>query len=287
MAFSGTFPATVFALRGFAPVVVGAGRTVAAAVIAVACLLLTRSPLPTRRQLAGLAQVALGCGIGFGVLSAIALGRISASHAAVVIALLPVSTAVFAVTRSGERVGRLFWLASGGGTAVVLGFALRQGSGSLSVADALLLVALVVGALGYAEGGRLSREMPGWRVISWGLVLALPVALPLTLAAVVVAPPHPGRAAVAGLAYVSAVSMFLGFVVWYRGLALVGVAQGSQLQLGQPFLTLIAAAVLLGERPGMETVLSAAAVLGCVALTQRGRGRAAAPSGSTDFTSPR
>ena len=273
VAFSMTFPATALALRGFDPVLVGAGRTVLAALLAGGSLLLRRPPLPSRTQFRALVNVAVGCGLGFGVLTAIALQQVSASHAAVVGALLPVTTACVAVLRAGERPAPLFWLATGGGAAAVAVFALHHGAGALTPADGLLVIALLVGGLGYAEGGRLARDIPGWQVVSWGVILALPAAIPLTAAAAVLHPPHPTAVSVLGLLYVASVSMFLGFFAWYRGLATAGIARASQLQLAQPFLTLALSALLLGEHPGVDALLAAAVVILCVVGTQRARVR--------------
>jgi len=175
------------------------------------------------------------------------------------------------VGRTGERVGGRFWAASLAGAGVVIVYAVTEGAGSVRGADALLLVALVVGAAGYAEGGRLARQMPGWRVIAWGLLLALPVCLPLTGLALAVRPVHASAGSISGLAYVSAISMFLGFFAWFRGLGAAGVARASQLQLLQPFLTVAWSALLLGERPGPATLGAALLVLVCVAASQRSR----------------
>jgi len=272
-----TFPATVFALRSFDPVFVGAGRSVFAAMLAAPTLLIARAPLPARHQLRGLVNVALGCGIGFGLLTAIALREVSSTHAAAVGALLPVVTAVVAVVRAGERPAALFWVASIAGAAAVSVFALRQGIGQLKGADALLLIALLLGGNGYAEGGRLARQMPGRHVVSWGVVLALPLSLALTVGSMILRPPHPSLAAVAGLAYVSAISMFIGFFPWYRGMAQAGIARASQLQLAQPFLTLALSAWLLAERPGLDALITAVVVIGCVVCTQRARYRVVPP----------
>jgi drug/metabolite transporter (DMT)-like permease len=173
--------------------------------------------------------------------------------------------------RAGERPSPLFWAASIGGAVAVTLFAIRQGAGQLRGADALLLAAIAIGGLGYAEGGRLSRNMPGWRVISWGVLLALPVSLPVAIWAILVHPPHPDPTSVAGFLYVSTVSMFFGFFAWYRGLATAGIARASQLQLAQPFLSLMLAAVLLAEHVGLDAIVTAVIVILCVAGTQRAR----------------
>ncbi len=269
--FSATFPATTVALRGFDAVFIGATRSLGAAFLAGVTLWLTRSPLPTRRQVWILLACVPGVGIGYGVLTAIALEHVTASHAAVVTGLLPAATAAVATWRAGERPGRLFWAASVAGACAVVAFALSSNVGSVHTADLLLLVALILGAVGYAEGGRLAREMPGWRVICWVVVLALPVSLPLSIVSGIISPPHPDVASVAALLYLASVTMFLGFFAWYSGLARAGIARASQLQLAQPFLTIAISAVVLGERPGLTTYAAGVVVLACVLVAQRAR----------------
>jgi drug/metabolite transporter (DMT)-like permease len=271
LAFSFTFPATSLALRGFSPYLVGAGRSVVAATIAATCLRATRAPLPRRDDVPGLLAVAAGCGIGFGLLSALALRHTTSTHAAVVVGLLPAATAIVAVVRTDERAPWPFWAASALGTAVVIGYALSRNAGRLEPADLLLLTALAIGAVGYAEGGRLARSMPGWQVIAWGVLFALPISLPVTVLAVVRSTSHPTAAAVVGFAYVGTVSMFLGFLAWYRGLAEAGIARASQLQLGQPMLTIAWSIPLLGETAGAPALLTAVLVAACVLVTQRTR----------------
>jgi drug/metabolite transporter (DMT)-like permease len=271
LTFSFTFPATVLALRGFDAYLVGAGRSVIAAVIAAVSLRAVRAPLPRRADLPGLIAVAVGCGIGFGLLSALALRHTTSSHAAVIVGLLPAATAIVAVLRTGVRPRWPFWAASATGTAAVVGYALSRGAGGLHAADLLLLVALIVGAVGYAEGGRLAGTMPGWQVIAWGVLLALPVSLPFTIIAAVRASAHPTPAAIAGFAYVGIFSMFLGFFAWYRGLAEAGIAKASQLQLAQPMLTIAWSVPLLGESVGAPALLTGLIVAACVLVTQRTR----------------
>jgi drug/metabolite transporter (DMT)-like permease len=269
--FSATFPATAIALRGFDAVFIGAARSVGAALLAVATLCVTRSPRPTRRQFVMLLGCVPGVGIGYGVLTAIALDHVTASHAAVVTGLLPAATAAVATWRAGERPGRLFWASSLTGACAVVAFALSSNIGSVHAADVLLLVALILGAVGYAEGGRIAREMPGWRVICWVVILALPVSVPLTILSGIINPPHPDIASATALLYLASVTMFLGFFAWYSGLARAGIARASQLQLAQPFLTIGIAALVLGERPTPVTYVAAAVVLGCLLVAQRAR----------------
>lgn len=272
LAFSFTFPATVLAERTFAPLVVGAGRSVVSGLIAAACLVLLRAPFPRREDWPGLIAVALGCGIGFGALSALALHHTSSSHAAVVVGLLPAATATVAVIRTRERPGLVFWAASIMGTISVTVFALSRGAGSLREADVLLLFSVVVAAIGYAEGGRLTRGLPGWQVTGWGLVLAFPISLPLTLVPLLEhSTGHVKVSAILGFAYVGTISTFIAFFAWYRGLAEGGVARASQLQLAQPVLTIAWSIPLLGERFDSFALFTAIIVGICIFVTQRAR----------------
>ncbi|AUG80725.1 EamA family transporter [Kitasatospora sp. MMS16-BH015] len=271
LAFSFSFPATVWTLQGFGPWTATALRGLIAAVAAAICLRAARAPLPTRRQWPGLLAVAVGCVLGFPLLTTLALRTSSTAHSAVVIGLLPLATAVVGALRTGARPARAFWFAALAGAAVVLAFTLGQSHGAFSRADLYLFAALLVCSVGYAEGGRLARELPGWQVIAWGVLLALPVLLPTAVWALATEPVHLGWHAVTGLAYQGLVSQFGGFVLWYRGMARIGVPRASQYQLGQPLLTLAWAVLLLGEPLGPAAPLTALAVLACIAVTQRAR----------------
>jgi drug/metabolite transporter (DMT)-like permease len=272
LAFSFTFPATTFALRGFDPYLIGIGRAAVAAILAATVLGLRRAPRPRGGEWGAFVTVTGGVVFGFPVLSTLALRHgSSASHAAVVVGLLPAATAVAAILRAGERPSRLFWVASLAGTACVVGFTLRNGPGRFSAADLLLFGALLAAAVGYAEGGRLARTMSGADVVSWALVIAAPVTVPLTAVLWIERTPRLSGAPVAGMAYLACVSMFLGFFAWYAGLAKGGVARAGQVQLAQPLLTIIWSRLLLEEHAGMSTVVAAVGVLACVLLAQRAR----------------
>jgi drug/metabolite transporter (DMT)-like permease len=189
----------------------------------------------------------------------------------VVVGLLPAATAVAAVVRAGERPSRGFWLASAAGLAAVLAFAASQGAGLISSGDLLILAAVALGAIGYAEGGVLAREMGGWRVICWALVLSTPVTVPVGLVAAAGSDLSASADAWLGFAYVTIVSAFVGFFAWYAGLARGGVAKIGQVQLVQPLLTLAWSAVLLGEHVSVITLFAAVLVVLCVVGTQRTR----------------
>ncbi|MGV4924776.1 DMT family transporter [Streptomyces sp. BHT-5-2] len=270
-AFSLTFPATAWALEGMGAWTVVMLRSVLAAALAGGCLAACRVRVPERRHWAGLAVVAGGVVLGFPLLTTLALKTSTTSHAAVVIGLLPLATAAFSVVRTGVRPSRTFWIAALVGAAAVLAFAVQQSGGAPGTGDLCLFAALLVCAAGYAEGGRLARHMPGWQVIGWALLLALPVTLPGAVWALSAEPPRLTGHAVAGLLWLAAGSTFLGMVVWYRGMAVIGVSRASQLQLAQPLLTLVWSVVLLGERLPPAAPLTAVAVLGCIVVTQRAR----------------
>lgn len=263
--FGATLPATKIALHGFHPVVVGLGRAVAAAVFAAIILAFTSSRWPTRSELPSLLVVIGGVILGFPLFSALAMGTVPASHGAIVVAILPLATAVFGVLRAGERPPLLFWLTTLVGSSLVTLFALRQ-SGGFVLADLWLAVAVVAAGAGYAEGARVAHSLGTWQVICWALVLAAPF-LAVPVVAVALQQPLPTDLAPwLGFAYVAMFSQLLGFFAWYRGLAEGGIARVGQLQLIQPFITMGVAWVLLGEPIGADAVAFAVLVVATVAV---------------------
>ena len=267
--FSGSLPATRVAVTELDPVFLTVARAAIAGLVALGLLLAFKVPRPGRDDVVPLAIVACGVVVGFPLLTALALRHVTAAHSIVFIGLLPLSTAIFGVVRGGERPRPAFWLFSGLGSALVAAFALMQGLSASPVGDALMLGAVVVCGLGYAEGGKLSRTLGGWQVISWALVLSLPAMAPLALLLMPASLSGVGEGAWIGLAYVSLFSMLLGFVFWYRGLALGGIAAVSQLQLLQPFFGLALAASLLHEPVTRLMLAVTAAVVLCVAGARR------------------
>ncbi|MDP9936478.1 DMT family transporter [Paenarthrobacter nicotinovorans] len=273
VAFSFTVPLTRVAVEGMSPLFIGAGRAVVAAVLAALALGLTRQRFPRGVQWFRLAVVAGGIVAGFPLLTTFALTSTSASHGAVVIALLPAATATIAVIRGRERPRPLFWILTAVGVAAALVFALVQsgGFGSLHWADLLLLGAVLAAAIGYAEGGLLARELGAWQTISWALVVASPVMIVLTLAALASGLPEASPVQWLSFAYLGAVSMFLGFFAWYHGLAIGPMAQVSQIQLVQPVMTIAWAGLLLGEPMTWTTVVGGLAVILCAGAAVRVR----------------
>ncbi len=254
---------------------VGSARAVVAAVIAAITLVATRSQRPKGRQWFSVGVVAVGAVLGFPLLTSFALTQTHASHGAVVIALLPATTAVISVLRARERPSVTFWCAAAGGAIAAVTFAALHagGIGHLQPADALLFAAVIVCAVAYAEGGVLARALGAWQTISWALVAAAPIMAVLSAYAIRSQPPTGTPVEWASFAYLCVVSMFLGFVAWYRGLAIGPLAQVSQIQLAQPILSIGWAALLLNEHITILTLVGGAAVIACALVAVRSRTR--------------
>lgn len=263
--FAGSLPATRIAVLQLDPLFLTAARAGIAALLGGILLLALRQPRPTRASLGPLLVVALGVVVGFPLLTALALQHVSSAHSIVFLGLLPLSTALFGVLRGGERMRPAFWSFSLLGSAAVVGYALSTGLAASLQGDLLMLAAVLVCGLGYAEGARLSRTLGGWQVISWALVLSLPLMLPLVALRW---PPSLGAVdapAWCGLAYVAVFSMLIGFMFWYRGLAQGGIAAVGQLQLLQPFFGLALAAALLHETVSWAMLVVTVCAVTCVA----------------------
>ncbi len=263
--FSGSLPATRVAVGDFSPLFLTSARAVIAAALAAALLVVLRQVKPDRRDVGSLVVVGLGVVVGFPLLTALALQHITSARSIVFIGLLPLATAIFGVLRGGERPKPMFWLFSGLGSATVAGFALFNSSAGSLTGDLLMVAAIVLCGLGYAEGAALSRRLGGWQVISWALLLALPMMGAVALITLPQSWQAIGGPAWLALAYVSIFSMLVGFVFWYRGLALGGIAGVGQLQLLQPFFGLALAALLLREPVAWTMIAATGLVVLCVA----------------------
>ncbi|MFT4174835.1 MAG: DMT family transporter, partial [Rhodocyclaceae bacterium] len=258
-------PATRVAVTHLDPTFLTCARASIAGLLGLILLLALRQPRPRLAHIPSLAITALGCVVGFPLLTALALQHVTSAHSTVFVGLLPLCTAIFAVLRGGERPHTPFWLFAVAGAAFVVGYALMGGIEASLTGDLMMLAAVAVCGLGYADGARLSRVLGGWQVISWALVLALPIMLPM---AVLTQPASFAAVSVPawlGLGYVSLFSMLIGFVFWYRGLALGGIAAVGQLQLFQPFMGLGLAAVLLHETVSWTMLVVTLGAVACVA----------------------
>lgn len=246
------------------------GRAVVAAILSVAFLVATRAPLPVRKDWLALAITSAGVVFGFPLLTSIAMRSVQAVHASVIVGVLPLATALVGAWLHRQRPGAGFWSCAAAGSALVIAFALlRNGgaAGGVHPADLLLLGAMACAAVGYGWGARLSQHMRAEHVICWALVIALPLTLP---AAVLTRPLGPvAPAAWWAFGYVAVFSMWLGFFAWYRGLAMGGTVRVSQVQLVQPFLSMLFAVPLLGESLDATTAAFALAVIATVYIGRR------------------
>ncbi|QWT86921.1 MULTISPECIES: DMT family transporter [Chryseobacterium] len=267
--FSGGLPATKLAVMEMSPTFVTIVRAAVAGVLALIVLWLGKEKRPVKKDLIPLLLVSLGCVVGFPLLSALALQYLTSAHSIVFLGMLPLATAVFGVMRGGERPHPIFWLFSIVGSLLVIGYAVSQGISASPIGDILMLLAVILCGMGYAEGAKLSKTLGGWQVISWALVLALPVMIPLFFIYFPADIQNVSFQGWFGMAYISLFSMFIGFIFWYKGLAQGGIATVGQLQLLQPFFGLALAAWLLHEQVSVGMLGVTVGVILCVAGTKK------------------
>jgi drug/metabolite transporter (DMT)-like permease len=273
LAFSGTLPATRLAVPWFSPSVLTCGRIIIAAALSAFALFIMRDRrMPDRRHVMGIAWTGIGLAIGYPLFVALAVQDVPASHGAVVIGLAPAATAILSVVRAGERPPLRFWLACGIGVVAVALFAIWQGGGRLALADGWLVAAILSVGIGYVEGGRVSRELGGTVTLCWAMILLVPIASVILIMAIV----NRNWSAVpweawAGFWYAGAISMFLGSIAWYEGLAAGGIARIGQLNLLQPILALGWSALLLEEHVPLPFFVTAIVVLVAMTVCIRSR----------------
>lgn len=269
MIFAGSLPATRAAVADFNPLFLTSARAIIAATLGAMLLVIGRQRRPAMSDLLSLAITTIGVVVGFPLLTAIALQQVSSAHSIVFLGLLPLCTAAFAVLRGGERLQPAFWLFAIIGGALVAGYALSSDTGGTMRSDLLMTAAVIVCGLGYAEGAKLTRRLGGWQVISWALLLSLPVMLPMAWFTVPTSFSHISTSAWMGFAYVSVFSMLIGFIFWYHGLAKGGIAAVGQLQLVQPFMALGLASLLLHESVSAMMLLITLGAVMCVVGAKR------------------
>lgn len=264
MIFSGSLPATRVAVLAMDPLFLTFTRASVAGTLAIILIFTFRNTRPTTSQVMSLVIVSLGVVVGFPLLTAMALLHITSAHSIVFLGLLPLVTALFGSMRGGERPGRAFWVFSLTGSFLVLGFALSQDITVSLKGDLLMLAAVLLCGLGYAEGAKLTRMLGGWQVISLALIISLPAMLVGTFLTMPVAVSEITPSAWIALGYVSIFSMLIGFMFWYKGLATGGIASVGQLQLLQPLFGLALSAVFLHEPVSPRMVFVTLGVLLCV-----------------------
>lgn len=267
--FSASLPFTQVAVREFGVIFPSFGRAVIAGALAALVLRATRTPVPPRHLWGRLALVVGGVVVGFPAFTGLALQHAPAGHGSVVIGLLPAATAGFSVLRTGARPSGRYWAFAAMGAAAIVVLTVARGSSSLALGDLYLVGAVASAAVGYTEGAIVSREIGGWQTISWAVVMALPVTVVLSIVGSAPVGLDEPVTAWVSLAYLGAVSMFLGFFAWYAGLAMGGIARVSQVQLLQPMMSLVWAAVFLHEHLDVLIVGVALVVLVSVAGSRR------------------
>ena len=270
VSFGLTLPATRFIIPYFEPVFIGLGRAVIASFVAALLLIATKQTRPSKNQFYQLLVVASGVVVGFPILSAWAMQTVPASHGGVVLGVLPLATAIVGAVVSNEKPSVAFWISGIVGSAVVIAYSLLQGVGEFQTGDFFLLGAIVSAATGYALGGKLSKEMGGWQVICWALVISFPfIIVPAWLEAPQEAVGSLPLNVLLSFLYLALVSQLFGFFFWNKGLALGGVARVSQTQLLQPIVTLVASALLINETINVQTIVFATLVIVTVAIGKK------------------
>lgn len=278
LAFSFTLPFTRIAVATINPFFMTTGRAALAALFALIVFAVVRPQRPKKNQVIRLIIVAAGVVIGFPLFTSLALQSVPSAHGTVVIALLPAVTALFVVIRTGERPSFLFWGASIAGAIAVIAFlALSNGFSGFSLPDIFLVLAVISAAIGYTEGGLLSRELGSWQTICWALIISLPVMAPLTAVNFVIAPLSHDPIAWLCFLYTALFSMFLGFFAWYRGLAIGPMTSVSQVQLSQPVFTLIWSTLILGEVLTPEILIGGAVIIALAFIAVRARVKTISP----------
>jgi drug/metabolite transporter (DMT)-like permease len=273
--FSFSLPLTKIAVGGFNPFLTATGRAVVAGVLAAVILSVNRVPLPARHLVRPLLLTMIGAVFGWPILIALALQYTTSAHVAVIAAFMPLSTAIIAVFRTHEKVSAKFWLAASVGTTALVVFSLGRGGATTPNywADLMMVGAMLFSSWCYVEGASVTKVMPGWQVISWVVVFALPITVPASLVLWFTTSGDYQTTSTQWIALIllGISSMYLGFFAWYRGLSMAGIVRGSQVQQLQALLTLLWSALLLGETVTWLTVLAAGVVIASVVWAQSTR----------------
>ena len=267
--FSLTLPVTKLAILSFSPYFIAFGRATFAGAVALAYLVIKHEPMMAKADIGKFVVIALGVVFGFPILTTVAMTHGSSSHGAVILGMMPLATTVIGVVRFGERPSLGFWLVSLLGAALVVIYALLKSSGSFTLVDLLLVLGGICACIGYVEGGELSKKMNPRAVISWALVISLPFNIVFSYLTFDSVYYDAGLSAWTIFIYLSLFPMFIGFFFWYEGLAIGGIARVSQVQLIQPFCTLLAASVLLGDSLTWMNLVFAVLVVSTVILGKK------------------
>ncbi len=267
--FAMTLPMSRFVVREVDPITTGLVRCALAGSLAAIMLFVSKQPWPSRRQYKGLAACSVGIVYVYPIFVAWAMKYIPSSHGSIVVGLLPLATAAAAALLGYERPGLRFWIAAVAGSLIVIAYALFHGGGGMHGADIALIIAVICSGVAYAEGGWLAREMGGWQVISWVMALNLPIVLVVLAISLAYNGFHASALTIVVLLFMGVFNQFIAFFGWYKAMANVGVARVSQLQLLQPFMTVVIAAVTLNELITWDTWLALVLVMATVLIARR------------------
>ena len=269
LVFSLTLPISKIAVVSFSPYFIAFGRASLAGLVALVYLSYKKVAFPSKTDLAKLAVIAMGVVFGFPIFTTVAMKEGSSSHGAVILGMMPLATTVIGVIRFKERPSIGFWLVSMLGAGLVITYAFLKGSGSFTYIDGLLVLGGICACIGYVEGGELSRKMNPRTVISWALVISLPINLVMTYFTFSSSYLNADVIAWTSFVYLSLFPMYLGFFFWYEGLAIGGIARVSQVQLIQPFCTLLASSFFLGDHLTAMNMVFAFLVVSTVILSKQ------------------
>lgn len=269
--FSLTVPFTEIALVSFSPEAIAFTRSGIAGLGSLMMVLLMEMKdqwrLPNRRELMMLFPAGFVVCLVFPYFLSEALQTRSATDMGVLLAGIPLITALVASVFFKERHNKGFWLSALVGTGLLILFNLWSGSNLSGWVEALIIV--MSAAIGYSLGGRVAQTLGGWQTICWMSILYLPVSLLgagyfIGVDARQLMAMEPAGQwdthAIYALLYLALVSQWLGFHFWYGAMAEAGIARVGQVQLTQPFFTLIFAVWLLSENLYAYQVVFAALI---------------------------
>ena len=274
--WAGTPAAFVYAVHGFDAYAAGALRTAIAAPIAIIALMTfakVRWSALLQRDVMVLLLIAGAGGYGlYPILLAESVARTSTGHVGLILAILPVQTTAIAFALERKIPGRL-WLV--GVVIAVIGEAVLflyddGGKGATLEGDLMCLGSTLFAASGYIAGSKLGAKL-GFAAGTFACILVGAITLSPVLLFVV---PHIDWSGVpevawAGIAYLSILSVILGYMAWYAALAKGGVQSVAPLQFAQPIITLVIGVVLFQEVITTNVVVAAAMILCGAWLTRR------------------
>ena len=248
------------------------GRSAVAGFLALLYLLFFKKKIPQKSDLMNFSIIALCLTIGFPLSLSYGLIYSTSIHAGVILAFLPLATAIFASFYFKQRASISFWLCALIGSIIIIIYILIHNQNvnanfKISHYDILFCIAVIAAAIGYNFGAKLTKNMSSAEVISWALVLALP--LHFTLAIYYFPKSEISIIAWLGFFYTALFSQWIGFFAWYKALDLGGAVRVSQIQLLMPFLTFAFSILFLGEILDSLAIVFSAIIIFLIYVSRR------------------